>query len=47
MSDYLVKCSCGKGTVVSEWAIGAPLQCRGCGKALENMDKLQTIFTSD
>jgi len=26
-----------------------PLSCvvRGCGKALENMDKLSTIFTSD
>ena len=26
-----------------------PLNCvvRGCGRALENMDKLQTIFTSD
>jgi rod shape-determining protein MreB len=26
-----------------------PLTCvvRGCGKALENMEKLQTIFTSD
>lgn len=35
MADYRVRCECGKDTVVSEWALGAPLKCKSCGRPLE------------
>ncbi len=39
MADYRVRCSCGKDTVVSEWALGAPLRCTACGAPIEATDK--------
>ncbi len=39
MADYAVKCSCGQSTVVSEWALGASLKCRSCGRPLEATEK--------
>ena len=43
--DRLLMEETGLPVIVAE----DPITCvvRGCGKALENMDKLQTIFTSD
>jgi rod shape-determining protein MreB len=43
--DRLLMEETGLPVIVAE----DPLTCvvRGCGKALENMEKLQTIFTTD
>jgi hypothetical protein len=39
MADYRVRCECGKDTVLSEWALGAPLTCRACGRPLQATEK--------
>ncbi|MDX9974049.1 MAG: hypothetical protein RBU21_13780 [FCB group bacterium] len=47
MADYLVRCTCGAETPVSEWAIGAPLRCKTCNRPLEITDKNARLAPDD